>query len=117
VSVLYDTVARLCAERGYSVSGLCRKANVSPGILSDLKTGRKKSVNVKTAAKLAAALGVSADVLSGAEQSDEDALLAFYGEVKNYLDEKDKNDLIAFMRIKAELKKGESNPFLRPSHH
>ena len=59
MSLLYDTFARLCAERGLSVSAACRKAGVSPGILSDLKTGRKRTISVDTAARLAAALGVS----------------------------------------------------------
>ena len=35
--------------------------------------------------------------------------MAFYGEVKDYLDEDDKQDLIAFMRIKAERKKNDQN--------
>ncbi len=105
MSALYDAVENLCHARGISVSRACTLAGVSPGILSDLKKGRKKSISVKTAAKLAHALGVSLDALSGASQGDEDAFLAFYGQVKAYLDEKDKNDLMAYMRIKAELKK------------
>ena len=109
MSLLYDTFARLCAERGLSVSAACKKAGVSPGILSDLKTGRKKTISVDTAARLAAALGVSADVLQGAEPEPNDELIAFYGEVKDSLDESDKQDLIAFMRVKAELKKNDKN--------
>lgn len=105
MSMLYDTFAQLCAQRGLSVSAACKKAGVSPGILSDLKTGRKKSVSMETARRLAAALGVSADVLTGSAPAESDALIAFYGEVKEYLDESDKQDLIAFMRIKAERKK------------
>lgn len=108
MSMLYDTFARLCAARGISVSAACRKAGVSPGILSDLKTGRKKTVSVETAARLAAALGVSADALSGREDPG-DELLAYYGEVKDYLDEDDRQDLIAFMRVKAELKKNDQD--------
>lgn len=34
----------------------------------------------------------------------QDRLIAFYGEVKDCLDEADKDDLIAFMRLKAQLK-------------
>lgn len=109
MSILYETVARLCREQGLSVSALCRRAGVSPGILSDLKTGRKKTISVETAGKLAEALGVSADVLRGAEQSDNDAFLAYYGRVKDYLNEDDRSDLIAFMRVRAELKKNDKS--------
>jgi transcriptional regulator with XRE-family HTH domain len=109
MSLLYETFAKLCAERGLSVSAACKKAGVSPGILSDLKTGRKKTVSMDTANRLAAALGVSADVLQGLEPEENDALIAFYGEVKDFLDESDRQDLIAFMRIRAELKKNDEN--------
>ncbi len=103
MSSLYQVISTLCQQKNLSISALCRKANVSPGIISDLKTGRKKTINVETATKLAAALEVSADTLTGAPTHQGDAFIAFYGEVKDYLDEADKNDLIAFMRMKAEL--------------
>ncbi len=111
MSSLYQVIATLCTQQNLSISALCRKANVSPGIISDLKNGRKKTINVETATKLATALGVSADTLTGSADTltaspspEGDAFIAFYGEVKEYLDEADKNDLIAFMRMKAELK-------------
>ena len=110
MSLLYDTFAQLCARRGISVTAACKKAGVSPGILSDLKNGRKKTVSVETARRLAEALGVSADELTGSSPAPQpDTLMAFYGEVKDYLDEDDKQDLIAFMRIKAERKKNDQN--------
>ena len=112
MSLLYDTVAHLCADRDISVSAACKRAGISPGILSDLKNGRKKTISMDTARRLADALDVSADALTGiapAPQPAPDDLIAFYGEVKEYLDENDKQDLIAFMRIKAELKKNDKN--------
>lgn len=112
MSMLYDTVARLCADRGISVTAACKRAGISPGILSDLKNGRKKTVSIETARSLADALGVSADELTGGTHPAppaQDDLIAFYGEVKDYLDEDDKQDLIAFMRVKAELKKNDKN--------
>ncbi len=110
MSMLYDTVARLCADRGISVTAACKRAGISPGILSDLKNGRKKTISVETARSLADALGVSADELTGGEPTPpSDMLLAYYGEVKDFLDDDDKQDLIAFMRVKAELKKNDKN--------
>ncbi len=109
MSHLYETIASLCQQKGISNAELCRKASVSPGIISDLKNGRKKTINVETATKLAAALGVSADVLTGTPAQGDDAFIAFYGEVKDYLDDHDKSDLIAFMRMKAELKQYDKN--------
>ncbi|MFI3168605.1 MAG: helix-turn-helix transcriptional regulator [Faecalibacterium sp.] len=109
MSSLYQTIATLCQQKELSIAALCRKANVSPGIISDLKNGRKKTINVETASKLATALSVSADTLTGAPTQEGDALIAFYGEVKDLLDETDKNDLIAFMRMKAELKQYDQN--------
>ena len=49
---LYENIARLCRNAGLSVSALCESAGVSPGILSDLKTGRKKSINTETACQV-----------------------------------------------------------------
>lgn len=52
MSMLYDTVARLCADRGISVTAACKRAGISPGILSDLKNGRKKPLASKPPAAL-----------------------------------------------------------------
>ena len=106
---LYPVIAALCARKGISVSRLCKLAGVSPGILSDLKNGRKKTVSVETASRLAEALGVSTDELTGAAPAAGDELIAFYGTVKEYLDENDRTELMAFMRMKAELKKHDKN--------
>ncbi len=116
MSNLYETVSALCEKEGLSISALCKKAGVSPGIISDLKNGRKKTIHIETATKLAAALGVTADVFMGGDASEGDAFIAFYGEVKEYLDETDKDDLIAFMRMKAELKQYDKNRNDRTNH-
>lgn len=104
---LYENVARLCREKGISVSALCELAKVSPGILSDLKTGRKKSISSDTLAKLAAALGTSADLLLGREATPDpgDELIAYYGRVSKELTESDRQEIMALMRIKAEMKR------------
>lgn len=104
---LYENIARLCQESGTSVSALCESAGVSPGILSDLKNGRKKNISSETLAKLAKALGVSTDSLLGiAADPLEDEFLAFYGQVARRLTENDRRELMALVRLKAEMTKG-----------
>ncbi len=104
MSILYETIATLCKKKQLSIAALCRKANVSAGIISDLKTGRKKTISVETATKLAAALEVSADVLTGAHAQGDDPLLTLYEQVKDLLDARDKQELIAFMQMKVAAK-------------
>lgn len=104
---LYENVAGLCREKCMSVSALCELAGVSPGILSDLKNGRKKSISSDTLAKLAEALNTSADNLLGRESPAlmGDELIAFYGRVSKELTESDRQEIIALMRFKAEMKR------------
>lgn len=104
---LYENVARFCREKGMSVSALCDQAGVSPGILSDLKTGRKKSISSDTLAKLAQALDTSTDNLlgRGSPAAMGDELIAFYGRVSKELTENDRQEIIALMRFKAEMKR------------
>lgn len=103
---LYENIARFCRESGLSVSALCESAGVSPGILSDLKNGRKKTVSSETLAKLARALGVSTDCLLGVRDPLQDEFIAYYGQVSHQLTESDRRELLALMRLKAEMKKG-----------
>ena len=77
-------------------------------------TTRKKTLSV-----LAAYFDVSVDHLLGNEQekkpvtseSDElqDEFIAYYGEVKPYLDDRDINDLKIFMKAKADYKRKKQN--------
>ena len=103
---LYENIARLCRNAGLSVSALCESAGVSPGILSDLKTGRKKNINTEPLAKLAKALDVSTDRLLGIADPLEDEFIAYYGQVSRQLTESDRRELMALVRLKAEMKKG-----------
>lgn len=106
---LYENIARMCREHGFSASALCDAAGVSPGILSDLKTGRKKNVSSETLARLAKALEVSTDQLLGIQPAEPDPLqdefIAYYGQVSRQLTEEDRQELLALVRLKAEMKK------------
>lgn len=119
MSELYDTITRLCSEKGINITELCRQSGASRGSLTDLKMGRKNSLSASTLSKIAVYFGVSVDYLLGNEEKEKpatdegdgledllkDQFIAFYGEVKDSLDETDIEDLKTFMRMKAEIKK------------
>ena len=65
MSILYNRMAALCKAKGISVSAMCKKAGVSTGSISELKSGRRESITIKTAEKIATALDVTVDALLG----------------------------------------------------
>lgn len=66
LSTLYENIKALCDERGIRPGKMCVEANVSKGLITDLKMGRKKTVQIATAQKIADYFGVSVDrVMSG----------------------------------------------------
>lgn len=119
MSKLYEIILGLCSKKGVSITELCRQSGASRGSLTDLKMGRKNSLSAATLSKIAAYFGVSVDYLLGNEEQKkpaapkdseldallQDELIAFYGEVKDSLDQDDIDDLKTFMRMKAEIKK------------
>lgn len=101
---LYETIQTLCQQRGIRPGRLCDDLGLSRGLITDLKMGRKKSVNAETAQKIAAYFGVSVGYLLGQEASAPELLdqvdIAFYGEFKE-LDEAQKEvvrDMVRVMR-------------------
>ena len=100
---LYESIESLCAQRGIRPGRLCNDLGISRGLITDLKMGRKKSVNAETAQKIAAYFGISVGQLLGQEESGdilEQADLAFYGDFKE-LNEEEKNavrDMVRIMR-------------------
>lgn len=67
MSSLYENIETLCNAKGVSIGKMCAEAKVSRGLLSDLKTGRKKTFTVPTAQKIANYFGVSVDYITGEE--------------------------------------------------
>ncbi len=99
---LFDRIQSLCEEKGIRPGRLCNELGISRSLMTDLKMGRKKTVNAETAQKIAGFFGVSVGYLLG--QDTEDLLdqvdVAFYGEYRE-LDEKDKEtvrDMVRLMR-------------------
>ena len=106
---LYETIEKLCAERNIRPGRLCDELGLSRGLMTDLKMGRKKSVNAETARKIADFLGVSVGLLLG-QESPRDVLeevdVAFYGDFKE-LDEQEKNAVRDMVRIMRQRRRSE----------
>ena len=67
MNTLYACIFNLCSQCGITPGKLCTDIGISRGILSDLKAGRKKTLNAETAYKIAKYFGVSVGYLLGYE--------------------------------------------------
>ena len=104
---LFTRIESLCQDKNIRPGRLCDELNLSRSLMTDLKMGRKKTVNAETAQKIAEHLGVSVGFLLGQSQDkgvQGDLLdkvdVAFYGEYKE-LNEEDKEtvrDMVRLMR-------------------
>lgn len=99
---LYETIQILCKEKGIRPGRMCDELGLSRGLMTDLKMGRKKSVNAQTAQKIASYLGVSVARLLGQESGDvlDQVDVAFYGEFKELTEEQRQTvrDMVRLMR-------------------
>lgn len=68
MSNLYENIKELCDEKGVKPGKMCTEASVSKGLITDLKMGRKKTIHVETAQKIADYFGVTVDRVLGAEK-------------------------------------------------
>lgn len=101
---LYESIEALCTQRGIRPGRLCNDLGISRGLITDLKMGRKKTVNAETAQKIASYFGISVGQLLGQEsQSDilDQVDLAFYGDFKELNDE-EKNAVRDMVRLMKE---------------
>lgn len=65
---LYESILSLCKERGIKGGKMCVDLGLSKSLMTDLKSGRKKSITAETAQKIADYFSVSVDrVLNGPE--------------------------------------------------
>ena len=67
MNTLYIRISSLRAQHSISDAKLCTEIGISRGILSDLKAGRKKTLNAETAYKIAKYFDVSVGYLLGYE--------------------------------------------------
>jgi transcriptional regulator with XRE-family HTH domain len=61
---LYETILSLCKEKGITITDMCSASGASRGSLSDLKTGRKKSLSIETLSKISTFFDVPLDFLA-----------------------------------------------------
>ena len=104
---LFTRIESLCQEKNIRPGRLCDELGLSRSLMTDLKMGRKKTVNAETAQKIAEFFGVSVGFLLGqiedrGAQTDilDKVDVAFYGEYKE-LNEEDKEtvrDMVRLMR-------------------
>ena len=99
---LFVRIEALCEKKGIRPGRLCDELGLSRGLMTDLKMGRKKTVNAETAQKIAGYFGVSVGHLLGQEQPDvlDQVDVAFYGDFKE-LNEEEKEtvrDMVRLMR-------------------
>lgn len=71
VATLYETLNELCKKKGVKGGRMCSDLGISKSLMTDLKSGRKKSVNAETAQKLATYFNVSVGYLLGEEAKKE----------------------------------------------
>lgn len=97
---LYQRINELCQQNGIRPGRLCDELGLSRGLMTDLKMGRKKSVNAQTAQKIASRLGVSVGHLLGEQDILDQVDVAFYGEYKELSDDEKETvrDMVRLMR-------------------
>ena len=71
MSILYETLTALCKERGITGYKMCKDIGMQPSVMTDLKMGRRSSVKIETAQKIADYFGVSTEYLLGKEDHKE----------------------------------------------
>ncbi len=84
MSNLYNILSHLLNEKKITGHKMCKDLGISSSLMTDLKNGRKKGVNAKTAQKIADYFGVSVAFLLGQEEkplADDDKELEEYLEM------------------------------------
>ncbi len=71
MGTLYENIISLCETKRVKPGKMCNDIEISRGLITDLKMGRKSSITVDTAQKIADYFGVSVDRVLGNEQKKE----------------------------------------------
>ena len=102
METLYERINRICEQQGIRPGRMCNELGLSRGLMTDLKMGRKKTINAQTAQKIAGYLGVTVGNLLGEDGQDllDQVDVAFYGEYKELSDEEKETvrDMVRLMR-------------------
>lgn len=103
MSDLYERIVSLCQSRQMNLTKMCKEAKISRASLSDLKMGRKQTLNTKTLMKIADYFQVSVDFLLGQEEKETPS-----EEKDSLLTKKDQQDIAKdFEQLKSRLESDE----------
>lgn len=69
---LYETILKLCEQKGIKGAKMCSDTGISKGLITDLKMGRRTGVSAVTAQKIASYFGVSVGYLLGTEKEQKE---------------------------------------------
>lgn len=78
---MYQRIEALCLQNGTNVTAMCRQLGISRSSLTELKTGRTKSLSFEALSAIAKYFGTTPDYLAGTA-NDTPA-----GELDGYLEE------------------------------
>ena len=70
MGTLYENIMSLCETKSVKPGKMCNDIEISRGLITDLKMGRKSSITVDTAQKIADYFGVSVDCVLGKEKKE-----------------------------------------------
>lgn len=111
MSTLYERIALLCREGGYTVTAMCKAAQVSRSSLTDLKSGRKQTLSADTLSRIAGCLGTTVDHLLTGEApagprpiTNAELKFALWGDAV-HMDDADLDDVFRYAAFVAERKK------------
>lgn len=76
MGTLYENIIHLCELRGVKGGKMCSDLGISKSLLSDLKAGRKKSITMSTAEKIAGYFDVPVGALLNIESMEQAQKLA-----------------------------------------
>ena len=86
---MYNRIEQLCKKNGTDITKMCRELNIPRSSLSELKSGRAKSISADKVAKIANLFGVSAlYITDGIEEekplvNNDEELTEYLEELKN----------------------------------
>lgn len=109
---LYKRLSELCEQRGITGYRMCKDCKLSPSTMTDLKSGRKKTVNADGIERLATYFGVSVSYLLGSNNkndpadnsriTDEQLKFALAGDDGRHLTDEDMEKIRAFAAFTAQ---------------
>ena len=96
---LYENIKALCEKKGVTVSRMCLDMGVSKSTMSDLKSGKKKSMTIPTLEKIAKYLDTTVDeVINGTWQGNMNR------EMRGYIEGRQDGKKLSDQWMDAELK-------------